>query len=185
MLKKVATTLLGLLILTGCSTTSNTKTTVIPVQFAAYQYNSVANQHIESLTVVDYSVMNNGKSWVAITMEKYGRDQFGNQNKVLTTFVKENCAEYISLIDKYLEWETTASKDGDVISKPIGKAMGQIFNMHFAFHSGNSKSHYLAIGLWGGDSQYFSRSGAEQLRALLVQYQNNQLKSVDVDSKYQ
>lgn len=159
--------------------------TVIPVEFSALQYNSISSKYIESLTVVEYALMNSGKSWVSITMNKYGKDQYGTQNTVLTTFVTEHCQEYIDLIDKYLEWETLASKDGDVINKPIGKAMGQIFDMHFGFHSGNSTSHYLSIGLWGGDVQYYDKNGAKQLRELLVKYQQGNLKSVDANSKYQ
>lgn len=185
MIKTLSILIISAIVFTGCATTSNTNRTIIPVSFSAQQYNSIANKYIESLTVVEYALMNNGKSWLSITMNQYGRDQYGNQKTVLTTFVKEHCQEYIGFIDKYLEWEAQASKDGDVISKPIGKAMGQIFNMHFIFHSGNANSHYLSIGLWGGDTQYFDRDGAIQLRELLEKYQQGKLKSVDIDNKYQ
>lgn len=184
MIKTLSLILLLSIAASGCSTSGNTTRTIIPVNFSAMQYNSIANKYIESLTVVEYALMNNGNSWISITMEKYGRDQYGNQNTVLTTFVKAHCGEYIALIDKYLEWEDLATKDKDVISKPIGKAMGQIFNMHFHFHSGNPTSHYLSIGLWGADSQYFNRDAAVQLRKLLVKYQNNELIALDTDSKY-
>lgn len=171
-------------LLTACATSGNTTRTIIPIDFAAMQYNSIANRYINQPTIAEYALKNSGSSWLSITMDAYGRDQFGNQNTVLVTFVRENTDSYISFIDKYLEWERTASADKDVFSKRIGKAKGQIFDMVFTFHSGNENTHYLTIGLWGSDHQFYSRDAAIQLRELLAQYKNDQLKSLNANEKY-
>lgn len=171
-------------LLTACATSGNTTRTTIPIDFAAMQYNSIANRYVSQPTVAEYALKNNGASWLSLTMDAYGRDQFGNQKTVLVTFVRENADSYISLIDKYLEWEKTASADKDIFSKQIGKAKGQIFDMVFVFHSGSENSHYLTIGLWGSDHQFYNKEAAIQLRELLVKYKNDQLKSLNTNEKY-
>ena len=66
------------------------------------------------------------------------------------------------------------------MEKNIGEAKD---NLVFDFFSGNSKSHYLVISFQTGGvklwENYFPRTEVNNLRNLLIQFKNNQLKTTD------
>jgi hypothetical protein len=117
-------------------------------------------------------------------MNRYGEERYGLDLQT-HTFTKDNCDNYIQLIDKYLEWEKIASESQDIIDKKIGTAKGlPLSNIDFSFYSANQHSHYLVIGdkIYG---HYYSKAGAEALKELLIKYKNNELSPLDVNTKYQ
>lgn len=168
----------------GCSTTSNTNTTQIPITFSASAYNSVGNRYMERPTFATlYTPKNQNEPWLNLSMETYGYNQVG-QNQIINAFTKNNIPIYIELIDKYLEWEKLATRDKDMLDKKIGSAKTRLFSLEFGFFSGNEQSHYLSIGSLGGVPQFFSKEAALSLRDLLLKFQNGELKPVDTASKY-
>jgi hypothetical protein len=168
----------------GCTTASNTNITKIPIEFNASAYNNIANNYLERPTFATlYTPKNGNDPWINISMETYGFNQAG-QNVIINAFNKSSASSYIELIDKYLEWETLATKDKDIINKKIGSAKSKIFNINFTFYSANENSHYLTIGMPGADQQYFSKPNALALKELLLNLNNHKLKPLDSSEKY-
>ncbi len=182
MFKRLLLTI-SLLLLTACNTTLNTKQTNIPLTFKASAYNSIANQYIERPTFASMFTKENGNNWINIIMETYGKNEIG-LNSISIAFLQSEIPNYVLHIDKYLEWESKASKDGDIIKKKIGSAKTSAFSIDFTFFSGNSSAHYLSIGMPGTTPQYFSRTNAEKLKELLIEFKNGNLKPIDLNTKY-
>jgi hypothetical protein len=161
------------------STYSFAKTieTNIPSDLNASEFNHVSSTYMPRPTFVTLNTKKNGKTWLDVTMERYGTGSTTN------SFTQENCDKYIEYIDKYFEWESIALRDADIIEKKIGKAKNVNLSISFYFFSGNEKDHYLAIGYSKEYSQYFSHAEAAKLKALLLRYKNNELKVTDT-SKY-
>lgn len=168
----------------GCSTANNTAVTKVPLSFQGAIYNSVASQYIDRPTFAEILHKDNGKSWINIDVKKYGTDQYGIDS-ISNTFLQHECPTYIAHIEKYLEWEEQASKDGDIVQKKIGSAKTILFSMDFEFYSGNANNHYLAIGMSGGNMQFYDRQDAIALKDLLTKFQNNEIKPVNIEEKYQ
>lgn len=158
--------------------------TRIPITFSASTYNEIANEYLERPTFAILNTRKKGKSWLDVSMERYGKSEYGNAY-INNSFTQEHCDQYIAFIDKYLEWETIATRDGDMIDKKIGKAKNINMGLNFGFYSASSKAHFLIIGYSLDHGQYFSKENAIALKDLLLRYKNNELKPVNTESKYQ
>jgi len=178
-MKQIIATLAIITSLYSTPTLAATNETEIPITFSASQFNDTASKYMQRPTFATLNTKSNGKSWLDLTMDQYGNHASTN------SFSFEHCDEYIALVDKYLEWEETASKDGDIIDKKIGKAKNVNFGLTFFFYSANPKNHFLTIGYSKEYSQYFTREAAIELKNLFTRYKNNELKPLDKDKKYQ
>lgn len=180
MLKNTLVSLL--LLMAGCASMENASR--ISTTLKVYEYNSVASNYMPRPTFTELGTVD-GVKVLHITSDEYGK--IGNDpQKTSHIYLKQTYVDdYISLIDKFLEWEKLASERGDTLEKNIGEAKD---NLVFDFYSGNSKSHYLVISLKASGvilwENYFPKTEVSNLRNLLIQFKNNQIKTTD-SSVYQ
>ncbi len=121
-----------------------------------------------------------------------------NYSRWLVLFDKAVVPEYISMIDKYIEWEGLAKSRGDIFTKKIGTVKsttlaGTYTTMEFDFHSGNASNHYLCVyrstPQMGLDKKvqalYFDRDNSIILKDLLKKYETSRLGNSNIDQVYQ
>lgn len=177
----IIATILSSVVLSGCAAT---KSTTISAPFSVSVYNSVANKYMPKLTEILLQEKD-GKDLLYIGVEKYG-SSYGQKEWV--SFTKESASKSIPLIDKYLEWESLASKRGDQLDKEIGRVetpSGQFGDVVFSFHSGNQHSHHLNI--YGSATTYshmYTKGDAIKLRGLLTKFISGNLTHLETDSVY-
>jgi hypothetical protein len=108
-------------------------------------------------------------------------------------FEQKFVPDYLPLIDKYFEWEQLASSRGDQIDKEIGRARTSsgfgsgAAELRFSFHSGNASDHNLVIEQCLATclpAVHFDKPNVVELRRLLVEFEADRLKQLDVDSVY-
>lgn len=145
----------------------------------AYEYNSIANKYYSRPTFSELVTYKSGKSYLSVTMDAYG------QKYSEIRFTKDKSADYIALIDKYLEWEKQATAHGDMVDKKIGAAGGFANSINFRFFSSNQYNHYLSLDTLGVNELFFTRTGAMELREALSAYESGKITQSDTDSKYQ
>lgn len=186
--------------LTACTTVSETTRLTSNIKGAVY--NSVGNQYYDRPTFVRIETMSDGASVFVVEVEDYVSDRVSYTSVGPTSvnpqvrFTRENVPTYVEHIDKYLEWEATAVADGDQLTKTIGKADGwkngptQI-TVQFGFHSGNASSHFLTLATCAigtcveEDAIYMSKTSALALKNELIQFGSGEIKSKNLDAKYQ
>lgn len=149
-----------------------------PVNFQASEFNSVASKYYDRPTSAEIVRFKSGDSYLAIQMDKYGNDV----NEI--RFVKEGGKEYDQLIEKYLEWESQAKANKDLINKDIGKAKGFANKIKFSIYSANQYSHYLELSVFGTSHQYYDRAAALELRKLLNEYTNDKIEFIVKEDTY-
>jgi hypothetical protein len=159
---KIVLIICGVL-LSACATTQFSKH---PITFEAMEYNSVYSNYYPKATFAEIAHKEKGDSWLIIEMISYNK-KAPNQNY----FLKSQCDTYIKYIDKYIEWESIARSNNDIVEKQIGKAKSVLFDVEFRFFSGNQHSHLLAI-----DNQYFDKESTLKLRELLVEFRDDKIK---------
>jgi hypothetical protein len=110
-------------------------------------------------------------------------------------FAAQHADTYMVHIAKFLEWAAQAKANGDAFDKKIGDApIHPGLSLEFAFHSGNQRSHFLAVTLCSlgscamgtnvGRSLYFDETGASDLLALIKKLRAGELPGEDVGAKY-
>lgn len=170
---------LALLLFSFQPTLAKTTKTEIPSAIKSSEFNSVSSTYMKRPTFVTLNTRTKGKSWLDISMDRYGGRLSTN------SFTQDGCDQYLAYIEKYFEWEKLALQDGDIINKKIGKAKNISLGISFYFVSGNENNHYLSIGYSQEYSQFFDHDEVIKLKDLLIRYKNGELKPIDVDKKYQ
>jgi len=154
----------------------------------AMDYNSISNQYSERHTQIAIQGVVGGEDVLTVYMDSYrpGDSYF---RKIM--FSRDRVSEYTGLIDKYLEWAEMAVSRQDMLDKEIGSAWGQPgMKNRFSIFSASADKPLLVIksctplGCSEPFPQYYDQEGAKDLRALLVKFQNDELKVTD-DSVYQ
>lgn len=154
----------------------------------AMDYNSVSNQYSERHTQIAVQGVVGGEDVLTVYMDSFrpGDSYF---RKIM--FSRDKVSEYTGLIDKYLEWAEMAVSRQDLLDKEIGFAWGQPgMKNQFSIFSASVSRPLLVIkacmpmGCSEPFPQYYDQDGAKDLRALLVKFQNDELKVTD-DSVYQ
>ena len=188
--------LVGLLTSLGCVTTK--EETRVSSSLSAREYNEIYSTYSKRPTWVTLRKMSDGNSVLTIEMEQYAYNPTASHapehmTPYRVSFDERFADQYISLIDKYLEWESKAQKRGDAFTKIIGKAntwaaMGTL-KLGFYFHSGNESSHLLMVGLDLGisgvvDEQYYERKDAIKLKDLILQMKLGEIKHTEIDAVY-
>lgn len=154
----------------------------------AMDYNSISNQYSERHTQIAVQGVVGGEDVLTIYMDSY-RPGGSYSRKIM--FSRDRVSEYTGMIDKYLEWAEMAVSRQDMLDKEIGSAWGQSgMKNRFSIFSASADKPLLVIksctpfGCSEPYPQYYSQEGAKQLKALLIKFQNNELKVTD-DSVYQ
>ena len=115
--------------------------------------------------------MKDGSKVLCVTMNAYG------SNDHVVRFFERDCAKYIAAIDKFLEWDTKATQNRDMLEKEIAVVPAPNgFNLGFVFTSGNEDTHYLNVcwtmaslmGKITAPALTLDRENAQDLRALFV-----------------
>lgn len=154
----------------------------------ALEFNSVASQYLERPTFSFVSQRSDGTKIFNLKMTKYNNTHAG------IGFDKEYVEQHIKAIGKYIEWEKIATERGDVITKeidfiPAWKNGFFTIKNKYTFHSGNVGFHYLKITGCMLDSctkheMFLNQKNAEKLRSILIDFQNNEIKEINVDDVY-
>jgi hypothetical protein len=162
-----------LVILNSCAATSDigVKPSRISSPIKASQFNEFASQYLERPTWVSYAKYQTIPNRLYIKFEGYSDIDSSRH-----FFIQDRADKYISLINKYLEWEAQATSRGDILEK---KEIGRVdavagVKIRFLFYSGNASSHYLIIdsGLLGSYSfaMVFDKSNVIELRKLFEDF---------------
>ena len=179
---------------TACTTLS--AETRIPSALQASEFNDVASQYMDRPTFVSVQSFSDGNIALQVLVDEYGT---GYDPALRTTipnatyFDKRYIADYLPLIDKYLEWETLAAGRGDLIDRQVGVAktwgVGGDIELRFGIYSSKTSQHLLivercAFGTCIDKALYLTRSNASALRRLLVDFSADKIGHVDTQSVY-
>lgn len=171
------------LFLSGCMATmagNSDNVKRVSINFSASEYNSVANQYTKRLTT---AVLFKDESPSPI---RFHMDDYSTMGKYFS-ILPEDIEVALDAIDKYLEWNDIATRDGDMIDKVI--MTGKYARM--MFYSSNETSHYFVIGVKSDsflspkilNPFYFDKENALLLKDFFIAYKNDELKTSD-SSKY-
>jgi len=156
--------------------------------FVAQEYNPVNNQYRILNTTLLFEDQHESEDivWVhgdfiipsQLTFQLGGIERLRLKEKHLSA--------HIEVFEKFLEWETLASKDGDIFTKKISKTNKN----KYTFHSKNASEHYLVaqtclLGCYA--PYYFDRENAERALKFLRKWQAGELSvqsSEEIDDKY-
>lgn len=163
----------------GCASTAKP----LNVGLAAKAYNSLANEFYIRPTSVSIGEFG-GSTHLDIRMDDYGTSE-------AIIYVYESTApNIIAGIDKYLEWEEMARRDGDLLSKQIPMPSGGMMeaNPCMRFHSAAVGEYYLAISVTCSDittvpTMYLDTAGAQQLKDIARRFSDGELVPTNA-SKY-
>lgn len=170
----------SLLLLAGCSTTNQPR---LNTDIRAVRYNDLVWEHYPYPLRVEYD----GKRLTLFPNEYDANTRF---------FVTKNLApKFIAAIDKYLEWEKTATERGDQITKTIDRIPYLGSRMTARFHSGNPREHYISFGIRSpvlGDNfkidglsdLILDRKNAQEFRELLAKFRDGKVEIPNVDEIY-
>ncbi len=180
--------LIALALMLLISGVSHAKQEEIRTGLSVNEYNDLAQKYMERPTFVMVRGKP-GKQELVVTYTPYGGVSFTGDD--YATFYVKYADEYLQSISKYLEWAEQATANGDAFDKEIG-TVPSIFGMKlkFEFHSGNARSHYLAITLCAlgscaaGKPMYFDIEGARELSALITRLKAGELPGADVGARY-
>ncbi|HHY0532652.1 TPA: hypothetical protein ACVU5M_004522 [Vibrio parahaemolyticus] len=179
---KLTAAALCTLVLSGCTTFQKPNIEArVPSTLSSYEFNDLSSSYAQRPTFVTVESKND-KQFLHVTTNEYGKIGYDPEKVKHVFFAKEKVSEYVSLIDKYLDWEALASSREDLLEKEIG----QVDNLIFDFYSGNPSKHYLVIStsvsldmrLW---PMYFPKKEAQTLKELLVKFERAEFKGVNED----
>lgn len=171
-----------LIYIIGCSTVEVSR---VPIDLQLYKYNEVATDYRPRPTFASID-MSGDNELLHITTKDYGSSSLENTMHVY--FNKKEVNNYISMIDKFLQWERVATRRGDLLEKEIGKVPSYSSDLVFDFFSGNKNEHFLSIStdaglgdvgrLW---SVYLPVNEVVKLKNILLKFKNNGFQPVDKD----
>ena len=188
---KAASLLTAVLVAAACATAPPTR---ISSSLAGSDFNSASSQYLARPTFISILPSETSPT-LLVEMTPYNgyNPTLGIEQPWRVPFEQKYVADYLPLIDKYFEWEELASSRGDAIGKEIGRARSSSgfgsggAELRFTFFSGNASSHDLVVGQCLAtclDPIHFSKTNVVELRRLLVEFQQNRLQTLNVDSVY-
>lgn len=175
---------LSFLFLTGCATLESKVR--VTSNLRIYEFNDLSSQYMARPTFV--SVLNySNKKLLHVSTNEYGKVGYEPEKVNHIYFSQSNVDKYITLIDKYLNWESIAIERNDLLDKQIGEAEGH-HPLLFTLYSSNAKNHYLVIttntGVVNMWPTYFPRQEALNLRILLLNFKANKFDNIDANEFY-
>jgi len=162
--------LLAVLILTGCSTEIVSSSQRIESELVSKEYGETKEQYVNRSTSVSIEMMTNGSSALIVTLNVYGR-----YLRSVKFYSREKDA-LIEAVDTFLEWEETASSNGEILKKRITRVKNPNDSaMYLSFHSESVGAHFLTIGYIDpgmiGETEFpflvFNRKNAIRFKELL------------------
>ena len=151
---------------------------------------------MERPTFVSIQSFSDRNTALKVEMDEYGTG-YDPALKIVTPhlkyFDKRFVANYLPLIDKYLEWDALATERGDQIERDIGKAQtwgnGAEVTLDFSIYSGSAGSNYLtikscAVGTCGDKHLMLTRTNAIVLRKLLADFGSGTIGLQNLDGVY-
>lgn len=181
-------------VVSACTTLS--AETRISSALRASEFNEVGSEYLERPTFVSVQSFSDGNTALQVLMDEYGTGYdplLKTTTQHVTYFDKRYVADYLPLIDKYLEWEALAIERGDQIDRPVGVAktwgVGGDIELKFGIYSSKTSQHLLiiercAFGTCVDKALNLTRSNASVLRSLLVDFAANKIGHVDTQSVY-
>lgn len=164
----------------------------IQTNFVAHAYNSAANEYLPAATFLEIYPHKKGNDTLVIEVDdKYWNKTFNQYRSRFIRLEKRYSTEYIAAIDKYAQWADIATRDGDMITKEIGRVKARVGKHRFQMHSGNAANHYLVVELCpmfcdGDDLITLDYENAMALRETLVAFGAGELAvNANIDGKYQ
>lgn len=181
-MKKFLTILLSIFILSGCVSKPVIETRVT-TDLKSYEFNDLSSTYMPRPTFVAVEQYRSTR-FLHVKVDSYGQSTPSNNTDKHIAFNVVKLDEYISMIDKYLKWESLAVERADKLDKHIG-TVDAVSELSFDFYSANSTNHYLVITtVTGGYHQwdtYFPKEEAEKLKQLLTDFKDGKLQPVDTD----
>ena len=190
----VLAAVLGGAALGGCTTVA--QETRISTPLSASEYNDIAARYMERPTFATVQAMTDGQEVLRLEMDTYGRNvdpTTGIEKPYTMVFDKRFVGEYLTLIDKYLEWEKLALERSDLIEKDLGSAstwsgLGGTGRLDFSFYSASASNHvltieYCAVGTCINPFN-FTHPNVVELRKLLENFSAGRVGQADVDGIY-
>lgn len=174
--------ILLVVVATGCASVQEHQ---LSSTLSAFEYNDVYAQFYERPTFITNYDYDQDDDALIIQMDMYGPKQSN------LSFSADESEKYIQAIDKFIAWEGLAKERKDSFAKDIATAPAwNSGNLKFAFHSGNTQKHYLAVTFCSllclaDQTQYYDLNNAQILKELLSSFSKNQLRKTNVDSVYQ
>lgn len=176
--------------LSGCKSTSVLSDTRVSSNVSASEFNSISSRYMERPTFISTKQYADGSRSLHINTDTYGRSE--SYIWLKETYIDE----HIAMIEKYLEWEALASRDGDMFTKVIGKPIGSdnivTHYLRYRFHSGNESNHMLMLAFCSSmicledDEIAFDQVNAKRLKSLYVSFKKNAFTTKDkLKTKYQ
>lgn len=172
--------------LTACATIQ--QSTRLSTKLNAKEYNSIASNYMNRPTFTSVEKMSGGETVLTISMKSY------RSTSNVLRFQKKYVPEYLSLIQKYMDWEQLAKSRGDAFTKEIGRASswGNALSgtLKFTFHSGNSNAHFLAVSFCAtgtcldNEALYFDKFNAIELSTLLKKLESETLRQNNIENIY-
>lgn len=172
------------------SACASMQSTPIRSDLEVHEYNDISRQYMDRPTYVSISG-SKGNQRLKLSFDPYGIAGAGDY----AMFSAKYSDTYIELIEKYLNWNDLATKEGDILDKKIGS--GPIYtglSLEFSFFSSNESSHYLvltlcslgscAMGMNDSRSLYFTKADAATLLDLIKKLKSGELPGDDVGAKY-
>lgn len=163
----------------------------------AGEFNDVASQYMERPTFATVHTFSDGNTALRVEMDEYGTGYDPNLKIVtphVTYFDKHFVADYVPMIDKYLEWEELATQRGDLIERLVGDAKtwgnGAEVTLKLEIFSSASATHLLvikrcAVGTCSDKSLSLTKPNAIILRSLLTDFASGKVDQKNLDSIYQ
>lgn len=182
-------------VLTACTTIASE--TRISTRVAASEYNDVASRYMERPTFASIQSLSDGQDVLRLEMDSYGsgiNPTTGFAANYTLPFDKRFGADYLALIDKYVEWERLARERGDLIDREIGSAptwssLGGTGSLKFSIFSSSANAQMLVVSycvsVGCSDQAFtFSRVNALELRKLLADFTDGRIGGANLDAVY-
>ncbi|OOF02484.1 hypothetical protein BZG81_14220 [Salinivibrio sp. MA607] len=176
-MKKINNFFISIIVVLGLIGCSITPDEVIQTRLNGYTYNSLARNYLDRPTEVSLR----GDTFV-VKVQGYGQDDIG-----MLTVDREDVDETMAALDKYLEWDSLATKRGDVITKNISKVGSYTYAIfgtkpgeHFFISHIPVLGDHLDVNYVGQLAVLFPRDEVIELRKLLVQFKTNSFKRPDM-----
>lgn len=196
MIRTTARVFAGCLVALMAACTTLSAETRIPSTLRASEFNETASQYMERPTFVAVQSFSDGNIALQVLVDEYGTGYdpaLGIATQHVTYFDKRFIADYLPLIDKYLEWEALAAQRGDLIEREIGRAktwgVGGDIELRFGIYSSKASQHLLtiercALGTCVNKALDLTRPNASILRSLLVDFAAGRIGQDDTQSIY-
>lgn len=188
--------ILGLLLLSSCATAVST--TRVPIEFSAMEYNSVASRYMDRPTTATVSELSDGRTLLIIQRDNYSSASFstsatnpnimGDMSNIW--FSPATAPQAIDFIETYQRWRAIAERDGDLITREIGRTDSESgMSFKFELHSANQSAQYLSITqcttLCLNEASFvFDQFDAANLAETLQSFIAGEFVATDLDEKY-